>query len=61
MFEHYFRKLDENSKGYLERETFDEFVSVYRVPAADLERIWCVRNASDYSQILTSRFLYLGS
>lgn len=52
IFEFYFRKLDENDKGFIERKTFDEFVLIYRVPAADLDRIWCVPLGCDIMYIL---------
>ncbi|CAA7267237.1 unnamed protein product [Cyclocybe aegerita] len=35
----HFYKLDEAGHGFLERDIFEEFVSVYKVPTADLERI----------------------
>ncbi|KAJ3506098.1 hypothetical protein NLJ89_g7060 [Agrocybe chaxingu] len=35
----HFYKLDEAGHGFLERDIFEEFVSVYKVPAADLEQI----------------------
>lgn len=42
LFEQYFRSLDKSSEGYLEKEVFEVFASMYRLPASDLSRIWYV-------------------
>ena len=38
----HFKKLDEDNDGFIDKEDFGRFISIYKISSPDLDRVWYV-------------------